>query len=140
MSSYHPRPHSITDDKELRRCGRGIRRLVTLCGSVTQLLAEYDRRLLRPEPDDDGVDNTDDADEDIPPEKREEVRRLVLPTASLICSSHGWHPRRRDRDYQSYLEMVKLIPALKDQITNPHGGARMAYYMRVIAYQVNYEA
>ncbi|KAF9778115.1 hypothetical protein BJ322DRAFT_1214801 [Thelephora terrestris] len=110
----------IIDAKELRRCGRGIRRLVTLCGTVTQLVAEYDRRLLRSEPNsDDGGDcdnngNGDEGDEDMPPEKREEVQR------------------RRSRDYRSYLELVKLIPTLKDRITDPHGGARMLYYARLL--------
>jgi len=66
--------------KLTRTSGRGIRRLVTLCGTVTQLVAEYDHRLLDPEPDDDG----DDSDDDVPPENKVEVRRLVFPDILLI--------------------------------------------------------
>ncbi|KAF9783394.1 hypothetical protein BJ322DRAFT_1008007, partial [Thelephora terrestris] len=40
--------------------------------------------------------------------------------------------RRRDRDYQSYLELAKLVPALKVRITNPHQEARMLYYARLL--------
>jgi len=39
--------------------------------------------------------------------------------------------RRRDRDYQSYLELVKLIPSLNDKLVNPNGFLRMLYYSRV---------
>ena len=52
--------------------GRGIRRLVTLCGTVTQLVSENDRRLPGSESDN---DNDDNDDEGIPPEKRAEVQR-----------------------------------------------------------------
>ena len=58
--------------KLTRTSGRGIRRLVSLCGTVAQLVAEYDRRLLEPESDD---DNDDENDEDIPPETKAEVQR-----------------------------------------------------------------
>ena len=80
--------HSIID--EIILSGRGIRRLVTLCGTVTQLVAESDRRLRRTESanDDDGDDNSDDDDDDdgnggdrdMSPEKKEEVQRSVSQT------------------------------------------------------------
>ncbi|KAF9780716.1 hypothetical protein BJ322DRAFT_1011640, partial [Thelephora terrestris] len=41
-------------------------------------------------------------------------------------------PRRRNRDYQSYLELVKLIPSLKDRIADPHEGSRMLYYAQLL--------
>ena len=62
------------------------------------------------------------------PEKREEVRRSIFLNISLIRTSHNWHPRRRDHDYQSYLELVKLVPTLMEKITNPHGRTRMLFY------------
>ena len=68
--------------KLTRTSGRGIRRLVSLCGTVTQLVAEYDRRLLEPESD--GDDDLDD-DEDIPPETKAEVQRLAFLDIFLTC-------------------------------------------------------
>ena len=53
------------------RSGRGIRRLVSLCGTITQLVMENDRRLLASASD--GSD--DDNEEEEPPEKKEEVQR-----------------------------------------------------------------
>ena len=94
MNSHHAYPHRTIDMKELKRCGRGIRRLVTLCGTITQLVLEYDRWLLRPVSngddggDDDDNGNGDEGDDDIPPEKREEVRRSVFQNLSLIRTSH----------------------------------------------------
>ena len=67
---------SIADDAKLvRRSGRGIRRLVTLCGTVTQLVAEYDRRLLDSDPNSDDDDDADIDNEDLAPEKKEEIKR-----------------------------------------------------------------
>ena len=40
-------------------------------------------------------------------------------------------PRCRDRNYQSYLKLIKLVPSLKDRITDPHEGSRMLYYAQV---------
>ena len=56
--------------------GRGIRRLVTLCGTITQLVSENDRRLPGSESEnDEDNDDGDDDDEDMSPEKKEEVKR-----------------------------------------------------------------
>lgn len=52
--------------------GRGIRKLVTLRRTITQLMDENDRRLPR---SDDGDDDDDDDEEDESPEKKEEVQR-----------------------------------------------------------------
>lgn len=65
------------------------------------------------------------------PKRGKRLKGQFFLSISLIYTSHDRHPRRRDRDYQSYLELVKLIPTLKDRITDPHGGARMLYYARV---------
>jgi len=74
-------PRRIIDEMKLTRTtGRGIRRLVTLCGTVTQLVDEYDRRLLDPEPDDDG----DESDDGVSPENKAEVQRLAFPDILLI--------------------------------------------------------
>ena len=75
-----PLSSSILDKiKQAKRNGRGIRRLVTLCGTVTQLIAEYDRRLLESESNDDNNNNgdgdDDDDDNDPSPEKKEEMKR-----------------------------------------------------------------
>ena len=70
-------PTTITGVKQVRRSGRGIRRLVTLCGTVTQLVAEYDCRLVASESNasSDGDDNDEEDDEDQHPDRREEIRR-----------------------------------------------------------------
>ena len=61
---------SISEEVKLARgSGCGIRRLVTLCGTVTQLVAEHDRRFPGSESDDDGDD------EDMSPQKKAEVQR-----------------------------------------------------------------
>ena len=74
--SDHTYSHRIAEEIKLtRRSGRGIRRLVTLCGTVTQLVAEYDRRLLESESDDEDGDRN----EDTPLQNKEEVRRSGLP-------------------------------------------------------------
>ena len=65
----------MEDAKLARRSGRGIRRLVTLCGTVTQLVAEYDRRLLDSDPNSDDDDDADIDNEDLAPEKKEEIKR-----------------------------------------------------------------
>ncbi|KAF9780715.1 hypothetical protein BJ322DRAFT_1023451 [Thelephora terrestris] len=70
----------VAEVKLTRRRGRGIRRLVSLCGTVTQLVAEYDRRLLGSESDGGGDDGDDDdggdgdGDEHLTPENKEETR------------------------------------------------------------------
>ena len=71
------RPLTIVEAKEARRSGRGIHRLITLCGTITQLVAEYDRRLLVSESDTNSDEDGDDdeGDEDNSPERKEEARR-----------------------------------------------------------------
>ena len=74
---------SVVEVKLARRSGRGIRRLVTLCGTVTQLVAEYDRHLLESAPNGNGGndgngsddDGGDDDDEHLTAENKEEIRR-----------------------------------------------------------------
>lgn len=73
--NHHTYFHSIADEIELRRSGRGIRRLVNLGRTVTQLVTEYDRRILASESDSD--DDTGDRDV-LSPEKKEEVKRSVF--------------------------------------------------------------
>ena len=70
-------PLTIAEAKQARRSGRGIHRLVTLCGTITQLVAEYNCHLLVSES---GTNSDDDGDEDeggegYSPERKEEVRR-----------------------------------------------------------------
>lgn len=65
----------MEDAKLARRSGRGIRRLVTLCGTITQLVAKYDRRLLDSDPNSDDDDDADIDNEDLAPEKEEEIKR-----------------------------------------------------------------
>ena len=51
---------SIFEEVKLtKRSGRSIRQLVTLCGSITQLVIEYNRWLPGSESDDDGDDGDD---------------------------------------------------------------------------------
>ena len=71
-------PFTIAEVKQAKRSGRGIRRLVTLCGTITQVVGEYDRRLLANDPDADSDDSDDDDEEEHPLERREEIRRYVL--------------------------------------------------------------
>ena len=77
MSFYVPRitsdwtySRSISEEVQLaRRSRRGIRRLVTLCGTVTQLVAEHDRWFS-------GSESDNDSDgEDMSPQKKAEVQR-----------------------------------------------------------------
>lgn len=58
----------------MRRSGHGIRKLVLLCGPVSLLVDEHDRRLLGSGSDDDD-DNNDDSNND---ETKEEIDRYVL--------------------------------------------------------------
>ncbi|KAF9789312.1 hypothetical protein BJ322DRAFT_1208558 [Thelephora terrestris] len=112
----------IVEVKLARRSGRGIRRLVTLCGTPTQLVAEYDRRLLESEPDGDGGndgnsgddDGDVDGDEHLTAENKEEIKR------------------RRNREYQSYLKLIKLIPSLKERIADPREELRIIYYAQLV--------
>lgn len=110
----------MEDIKFIRRSGRGIRRLITLCGTVTQLLAEYDRHLdtgggSDSDDSDDGDDNNDADGEDPDPYKREERKR------------------RRNRDYQSFLALIKLIPSLKARVDSTREGSRIRmYYARLL--------
>ena len=70
VTSWRTYFRSIFEEVKLtKRSGRGIRRLVTLCGSITQLVVEYDRRLPGSESDDDGDD------EDTSPQGKEEVQK-----------------------------------------------------------------
>ena len=48
---------------------------MTLCGTITQLVSENDRRLPRSESED---DDDGDEEEGETPEKKEEVQRLAL--------------------------------------------------------------
>ena len=65
----------------MRRSGRGIRRLVTLCGTIDQLVTEYDRHLTRVghgSTAGNGDNNDDDENneaEEATPESREEAKR-----------------------------------------------------------------
>jgi hypothetical protein len=65
--------------KLTRRSGRGIRRLVTLCGTVTQLVAEYDRHLDADSDNDDDDDfvNVNDLgeSEELTAQNKEEIKR-----------------------------------------------------------------
>jgi hypothetical protein len=70
-------PFTIKEAKQARLSGRGFRRLVSLCRTVTQLVAEYDRHLLASGPDADSDIDNDNDNEDHSPERREEIRRLV---------------------------------------------------------------
>ena len=68
-SSYLPR---VLEVGQTRRSGRGIRQLVTLSGSITQLIAENDRRLVsnsdsdsdNDDDDDDNASNNGDGDDE----------------------------------------------------------------------------
>ena len=69
---------SIAEVRQTKRSGRGVRRIVTLCGTITQLVAENDRHLLASESD----TNSDGGDYDgdglngvLSPERKEEIRR-----------------------------------------------------------------
>lgn len=138
-ASRRSHSHSVVKAlKAAKRRGRGIRRLITLCGTVTQLVAENDRRLVLESDDDADIDleNADgDGDEGDDAESREEMKRQVFQLLAYISTFSRFrtgHFRRRNRDYQSYLELIKLIPSLKDVIADPgHEGSRMDYYAQV---------
>lgn len=51
---------------------------------------------------------------------------LSLPPGQLAFLTA--QARRHDCDYQSYLELVKLLPSLKDKIADPHEGSRILHY------------
>ena len=70
----------MEEAKVTKRSGRGIHRLVVLCGMVTQLVTENDRRLIcQAEYNGDMDENDDDeADANLPPEKREEIKRQAF--------------------------------------------------------------
>ena len=53
------------------RSGRGIRRLVTLCGSITELVAENDRRLFAAE----GIEDDDEEGEQTPEDLQDLAQR-----------------------------------------------------------------
>ena len=55
--------------KLTRRHSRGIRRLVTLCRTITQLVVKYDNQLLGSKSDNNG------SNEDTSPQDKEEVQR-----------------------------------------------------------------
>ena len=68
--------------RESRRAGEtpvnsgcGIRKLVTLRRTITQLMDENDRRLPRSDDGDDDDDDDDEDEEEESPEKKEEVQR-----------------------------------------------------------------
>jgi len=56
------------------RSGRGIRRLVTLCGTIRQLVKESDRR-LRNLSDSDEDDDDEDSEAPQPPQDPQELAR-----------------------------------------------------------------
>jgi len=58
--------------REVIRSGRGIRRLVTLCGTILQLVKENDRRLLDP-PDDHPESGDEDPEAPQPPQDPQEL-------------------------------------------------------------------
>ena len=69
-------PFSIQEVTLIRRSGRGIRRLVTLCGTISHLLSENDTRLVALNSDveskagNNGNHNVDEASE-----RKQEIRR-----------------------------------------------------------------
>ena len=108
--------------KQAKQKGRGIRRLVTLCGTITQLMVENNNRSA------DGEAN-DDVDNGNSPERKEEIRRYascmwLTPTCTELHHARGISLlafRRRNRNYQSYLQLIKLIPSLKPRVgTDPN--------------------
>lgn len=60
----HSHFHSTTEAEDAKRSGRGVRRIVTLCGTITQLVAENDSRLLGPESDADSDGDDEEGDGD----------------------------------------------------------------------------
>ena len=75
-ASFHS--PSIMESDEAKRIGRGIRRIVTLCGTITQLVAENDSRLLGSESDADSDGDDEDGNGDDGgrrAEKKEEKKR-----------------------------------------------------------------
>ena len=71
VTSWRTYLYSIFEEVKLtKRSGCSICQLVTLCGSITQLVIEYNRQLPGSESDNDG-DNDDDGDTS--PQDKEEV-------------------------------------------------------------------
>jgi len=72
--TYHTMSHRVSLGMRavVIRSGRGIRRLVTLCGTVRQLVKENDRRLLDL-PDSDSDEEDTEAPQ--PPQDPQEVAR-----------------------------------------------------------------
>ena len=79
----------MKDVKFARKSGRGIRRLVTLCGTVTQLIAEYDRHLLESESNDDDDNGNDNGSDDDNEELRVETKRYVCEMYDPTRIAHG---------------------------------------------------
>ena len=85
---------SIQDVDRTSRKGHGIRRLVTLCGSITQLLAEKDSRLHAPDSDaESDASNNSNHDMGLTVERKEERRRWVPHEVTTQPSPHGWNPQ-----------------------------------------------
>src|SRR5579872_6128962 len=98
----------------IRRSGRGIRRLVTLHGTIRQLVAESDRRLL------DSLDDEDDGNlgSPEPPQDPEELARRYHPLFIIKLIPVLRIPAiRHDRDWCSFQALVKLIPGFKRMIS-----------------------
>ncbi|KAF9783664.1 hypothetical protein BJ322DRAFT_1007579, partial [Thelephora terrestris] len=91
--------------------GRGIRWLVTLCGSIQQLVMENDRRLL-------GVSDEEDEDNEETPRPPQDPQELA---------------QRRDRDWRSFQALTKLIPGLKQKISERSESLRTHYYTHLIS-------
>ena len=63
--------------RDVIRSGRGVRRLVSLFGTVRQLVKENDRRLLG-SPDSDEEDEDENLDAPQPPQDPQEVARRYV--------------------------------------------------------------
>lgn len=114
------------------RSGRGIHRLVSLFGTVRQLVKESDRRLLGL-PDSDDEDDEDPEASQPPQDPQEVAQRYVFNRWQSCSSSHVPQLRlcRRDRDWRSYQALVKLVPGLKQRVSDPNEVARSLYYTNV---------
>lgn len=55
----------------------------------------------------------------------------VSPTISRCVLTTSVNLRRRDRAYQAYLELAKLIPSFKDRVADPNEESREFYYSQV---------
>lgn len=72
--------------REVVRSGRGIRRLVTLCGTVRQLVKENDRRLLNLSDSDEDEDDDENPEVPQPPRDPEELARRSVSFRVLLTS------------------------------------------------------